>query len=327
MLTSTAPPRADVPPWRRRVGLLRQDPGLFPHLSVRANLTYGPGADSHGPELGRAGRPAGHRGPARRDARPAVRRPAAPGRTRPPAAGPVRRSSPGRAVRRARRQPPPRPHRPGPGPGRGPPGPVRAGGPRAGGGAGLRRPAGGPGPRRDPAGRRTRRGGPPPGLTARRRTGRLPGLRPGHRIPRPGPSGVHVLPGLDTEGRAAGPLSGDDGGGEAAVAPVAAGGRARRGASIGIVAGIIPSASFPAPSPARLATGPLTVVRPSGAGWEAAAHRGWPAGSPAACPTARNRTTASSRSPPWTRRCSALTAPPLARPRRRGAGQRREPRR
>lgn len=33
-------PGAAVPPWRRRVGLLRQDPGLFPHLSVRANLTY-----------------------------------------------------------------------------------------------------------------------------------------------------------------------------------------------------------------------------------------------------------------------------------------------
>jgi molybdate transport system ATP-binding protein len=31
---------ASVPPWRRRVGLLRQDPGLFPHLSVRANLLY-----------------------------------------------------------------------------------------------------------------------------------------------------------------------------------------------------------------------------------------------------------------------------------------------
>ena len=33
-----------VPPWRRRVGLLRQDPGLFPHLSVRHNLLYGQGA-------------------------------------------------------------------------------------------------------------------------------------------------------------------------------------------------------------------------------------------------------------------------------------------
>ena len=42
VLTSTAPPRAAVPPWQRRVGLLRQDPGLFPHLSVRANLGYGP---------------------------------------------------------------------------------------------------------------------------------------------------------------------------------------------------------------------------------------------------------------------------------------------
>ena len=40
LLTSTAAPAVAVPPWRRRVGLLRQDPGLFPHLSVRANLTY-----------------------------------------------------------------------------------------------------------------------------------------------------------------------------------------------------------------------------------------------------------------------------------------------
>jgi molybdate transport system ATP-binding protein len=39
-LTSTGAPRVAVPPWERRVGLLRQDPGLFPHLSVRANLTY-----------------------------------------------------------------------------------------------------------------------------------------------------------------------------------------------------------------------------------------------------------------------------------------------
>src|ERR1017187_7600811 len=35
VLTSTAPPVRAVPPWRRRVGLLRQNPGLFPHLSVR----------------------------------------------------------------------------------------------------------------------------------------------------------------------------------------------------------------------------------------------------------------------------------------------------
>lgn len=32
--------RIRVPPWTRRVGLLRQDPGLFPHLSVRDNITY-----------------------------------------------------------------------------------------------------------------------------------------------------------------------------------------------------------------------------------------------------------------------------------------------
>ena len=35
-----------VPPWRRRVGLLRQDPGLFPHLSVRQNLLYGASSDA-----------------------------------------------------------------------------------------------------------------------------------------------------------------------------------------------------------------------------------------------------------------------------------------
>jgi molybdate transport system ATP-binding protein len=40
VLTSTAAQPVAVPPWQRRVGLLRQDPGLFPHLSVRANLTY-----------------------------------------------------------------------------------------------------------------------------------------------------------------------------------------------------------------------------------------------------------------------------------------------
>jgi molybdate transport system ATP-binding protein len=40
VLTATAAPAVAVPPWRRRVGLLRQDPGLFPHLTVRANLLY-----------------------------------------------------------------------------------------------------------------------------------------------------------------------------------------------------------------------------------------------------------------------------------------------
>jgi molybdate transport system ATP-binding protein len=45
-LTRTDPPRVAVPPWQRRVGLLRQDPGLFPHLTVRANLTYARSARS-----------------------------------------------------------------------------------------------------------------------------------------------------------------------------------------------------------------------------------------------------------------------------------------
>jgi molybdate transport system ATP-binding protein len=40
VLTSTAPPVSAVPPWQRGVGLLRQDPGMFPHLSVRDNLGY-----------------------------------------------------------------------------------------------------------------------------------------------------------------------------------------------------------------------------------------------------------------------------------------------
>ena len=58
-LTGTGSPRVAVPPWERRVGLLRQDPGLFPHLSVRANLTYARSARS-----GRGGRASG--GPAGR---------------------------------------------------------------------------------------------------------------------------------------------------------------------------------------------------------------------------------------------------------------------
>lgn len=35
-----------LPPWQRRIGLLRQDPGLFPHLSVRDNLLYGRGSSA-----------------------------------------------------------------------------------------------------------------------------------------------------------------------------------------------------------------------------------------------------------------------------------------
>ena len=51
LLTSTAPPVQAVPPWQRRVGLLRQNPGLFPHLSVRDNLCYAPSAPRSGPEV------------------------------------------------------------------------------------------------------------------------------------------------------------------------------------------------------------------------------------------------------------------------------------
>ena len=50
-LTRTSKPRVAVPPWQRGVGLLRQDPGLFPHLSVRDNLAYARPADARGSEL------------------------------------------------------------------------------------------------------------------------------------------------------------------------------------------------------------------------------------------------------------------------------------
>ena len=51
VLTSTAPPVRAVPPWQRRVGLLRQNPDLFPHLSVRDNLCYAPSASPSEAEL------------------------------------------------------------------------------------------------------------------------------------------------------------------------------------------------------------------------------------------------------------------------------------
>jgi ABC-type sulfate/molybdate transport systems ATPase subunit len=50
-LTRTATPPVVVPPWQRQVGLLRQDPGLFPHLSVRDNLAYARATDPRGAEL------------------------------------------------------------------------------------------------------------------------------------------------------------------------------------------------------------------------------------------------------------------------------------
>jgi ABC-type sulfate/molybdate transport systems ATPase subunit len=51
VLTSTVPPATALPPWQRRVGLLRQNPGLFPHLSVRDNLCYAPTASPSAAEL------------------------------------------------------------------------------------------------------------------------------------------------------------------------------------------------------------------------------------------------------------------------------------
>jgi molybdate transport system ATP-binding protein len=51
VLTSTVPPVVALPPWQRRVGMLRQNPGLFPHLTVRDNLCYAPSAPRSGPEL------------------------------------------------------------------------------------------------------------------------------------------------------------------------------------------------------------------------------------------------------------------------------------
>ena len=51
LLTSTDKPVTAVPPWQRRVGLLRQDPGLFPHLSVRRNLLYARSAAGRRSEL------------------------------------------------------------------------------------------------------------------------------------------------------------------------------------------------------------------------------------------------------------------------------------
>jgi ABC-type thiamine transport system ATPase subunit len=53
VLTRTAAPHRQVPPWQRRVGLLRQDPALFPHLSVRQNLAYAPAPGTGRAEIAR----------------------------------------------------------------------------------------------------------------------------------------------------------------------------------------------------------------------------------------------------------------------------------
>ena len=62
VLTRTAAPRRQVPPWQRRVGLLRQDPALFPHLSVRQNLAYAPAPGTGREESARIAERLGLRG-------------------------------------------------------------------------------------------------------------------------------------------------------------------------------------------------------------------------------------------------------------------------
>ena len=294
VLTSTAPPRADVPPWRRRVGLLRQDPGLFPHLSVRANLAYGPGAGSHSPELGALAARLGIEGLL--DAMPARL-----------SGGQQHRVALGRLLL-ARCDA------------------LLLDEPYAGLDASLRRSltdlvralvadrrvpsvlvaheldeaqafadrlavldqgvilqSGAPGDVvRHPASRRVAE-----------LVGYL-GFVPVTGSGRPGPSGGHVLPGLSTDGRAAGDTLGGDGTGAGhetgpaagqvagpvtgpvvgTVAPAGTGGWAGQpggGSATGIVAGIHPERVVPGAQPGRglVLTGPLTAVRPSGAGWEA----------------------------------------------------------
>lgn len=71
-LTDARPGRRcrSVPPWRRRVGLLRQNPALFPHLTVRRNICYAPGAAARTSELAETTRRLGVDGLL--DARPAA---------------------------------------------------------------------------------------------------------------------------------------------------------------------------------------------------------------------------------------------------------------
>ena len=89
VLTRTAPPRRQVPPWQRRVGLLRQDPALFPHLSVRQNLAYAPAPGTGREEITEDCRAAGSRRAAGGPAGPAVRRAGSPGGARAAAGQPL----------------------------------------------------------------------------------------------------------------------------------------------------------------------------------------------------------------------------------------------
>jgi molybdate transport system ATP-binding protein len=74
VLTRTAAPRRDVPPWQRRVGLLRQDPALFPHLSVRQNLAYAPAPGTGREEIAQIADRLGIGGTTARPGCPAARR-------------------------------------------------------------------------------------------------------------------------------------------------------------------------------------------------------------------------------------------------------------
>lgn len=51
LVTSTGYPAVSVPSWQRGVGMLRQEPALFPHLSVGANLLYARSARAAAGEL------------------------------------------------------------------------------------------------------------------------------------------------------------------------------------------------------------------------------------------------------------------------------------
>ncbi|HEY6538099.1 MAG TPA: ATP-binding cassette domain-containing protein, partial [Candidatus Dormibacteraeota bacterium] len=44
-LSSASVPKTDLRPGRRGIGLLRQNAGLFPHLTVEQNIAYAPGVD------------------------------------------------------------------------------------------------------------------------------------------------------------------------------------------------------------------------------------------------------------------------------------------
>jgi ABC-type Fe3+/spermidine/putrescine transport system ATPase subunit len=51
-LSSASSPSSDFPPGRRGVGLLRQNPGLFPHLTVLENIGYALGSDLDSARIG-----------------------------------------------------------------------------------------------------------------------------------------------------------------------------------------------------------------------------------------------------------------------------------